>query len=335
MKILITGASGFIGSHMVERALLLGYEVWASVRPTSSRRYLSNENIHLIELLLNDYDILLGQLNDCPQWDVIIHCAGATKCVHQRDYYTINYDATRHLVDALITLEKIPKQFIFMSTLGTYGPLHETRPYRPITNADTPHPNTHYGRSKRMAEEYLMSLKGFPYIIFRPTGVYGPRDKDYRLLINSIRHHVELSFGTVRQEITFVYIHDLVKAVFLAIKHGITQRCYFITDGNVYTAHDFGDIVRHALGNPYVIHLTVPLWLGRIAALLCDGIGRIIGRSLTFNSDKYHILSQRNWTCDISPLVCELGYKPEFDLRRGITETIRSCKSSGRPKHGA
>lgn len=326
MKILITGASGFIGSHMVERALQLEHEVWAAIRSTSSRRYLRDERIHFVKLQLEDFDELLDQLRDCPPWDVIIHCAGATKCIHQRDYYTINYDATRHLVDALMRLGKIPLQFIYMSTLGTYGPLHETPPYRPITDADTPQPNTHYGRSKRMAEEYLMNQKGFPYVIFRPTGVYGPRDKDYRLYITSIQHHIEISLGRMRQDITFVYIHDLVKAVFLAIRYGITQRCYFITDGNVYTARDFSNTVRHALGDPYVVHLTVPLWLGRAAALLCDAIGQIVGRSFTLNSDKYRILTQRNWTCDTSTLISELGYMPEYDLRRGIAETIRALR---------
>ena len=326
MKILITGASGFIGSHMVDRALQLGHEVWASIRSTSDRRHLTDERIHLVELRLDDADLLSQQLTHTPQWEVIVHCAGATKCLHEQDYYAINYDATRHLVDTLIALDKVPQQFIYLSTLGTYGPLHEKPPYRPITDADIPSPNTHYGRSKRMAEEYLMSLKGFPYVIFRPTGVYGPRDKDYQLYINSIRHHVELSLGPMRQDITFVYIRDLVKAIFLAIRYGITRKCYFITDGNVYTARDLGDTVRHALGNPYVIHLAIPLWLGRIVAILCDVIGRILGRSLTLNSDKYRILSQRNWTCDISPLTSELGYMPEYDLKRGIAETIRALQ---------
>lgn len=322
MKILITGASGFIGSHMVDRALQLDHEVWASVRATSNRRYLTDERIHFVELRLDDADLLAQQLSNAPQWEIIIHCAGVTKCLHEQDYYTINYEATCHLVDTLIKLNKIPHQFIYMSTLGTYGPLHEKPPYRPITDADIPHPNTHYGRSKRMAEEYLMNLKGFPYVIFRPTGVYGPRDRDYRLFIDSIRHHVELTLGPMRQDITFVYIRDLVKAVFLAIRYGTTRKCYFITDGNVYTARDFGDMVRQALGNPYVIHLMIPLWLGRVVASLCDVIGHIIGRSLTLNSDKYRILSQRNWTCDIAPLTSELGYMPEYDLRRGIAETI-------------
>lgn len=322
MKILVTGASGFVGSHIVERTLLLGYETWAALRPTSSLRYLQDERIRFVELDYSDEDTLLDQLERCPRWDVIIHCAGATRCLRRRDFYTANYECTRRFIDALIALDKVPRQFIFMSTLGVYGPLHEQFPYPPITADDTPCPNTHYGRSKRMAEVYMMGLKGFPYVIFRPTGVYGPRDRDYRILIHGIRRHVELSLGSRQQEITFVYIGDLVKAVFLAIRHGVVRRSYFVTDGNTYTARDFGQAVRQTLGNPWVLHLKIPRWMGRIAALLCDAVGRIIGRSLILNSDKYRILSQRNWTCDIAPLVAELGYMPEYDLRRGAAETI-------------
>lgn len=323
MKILVTGASGFIGSHMVERAVQLGYDTWAAVRPTSSRRYLRDERIHLVELDFTDENTLSNQLRECPWWDVIIHCAGATKCRNRREYYAINDEATRHFADALIALGKVPLQFIFMSTLGTYGPQHETPPYRPITDADIPHPNTHYGISKRMAEVYLMGLRGFPYIIFRPTGVYGPRDRDYRILINSIRHHLDFSLGSLRQEVSFVYVRDLVKAVFLAINHGVVRRSYFVTDGNVYTPHDFSHIVQQALGDPFVIHLNIPLWIGRLVALICDGMEHLLKCNLTLNSDKYRILSQRNWTCDITPLIRELGYAPEYDLRRGVAETLR------------
>lgn len=331
MKILVTGASGFIGSHMVERALQRGYETWAGVRPASSRRYLRDSRIHFIELDYSSQSALQDQLqafaHEHDRWDVIIHCAGATQCLHHDDFYAINYEGTCRLIDALTALGMVPRQFIYMSTLGTYGPIRETQPYLPIREADTPCPNTHYGRSKRRAEEYLMSLTSFPYVIFRPTGVYGPRDRDYQILIDGIRHHTELALGYRRQEITFVYVKDLVDAVFLAIDREVSRRAYFVTDGKVYTSHDFGRIVREKLGNPFVCRITVPLWLGRIAALLCDGAARLTRRTFTLNSDKFRILSQRNWTCDIEPLKRELGYAPQYDLWRGIGETIHKYRN--------
>ena len=326
MKILITGASGFVGSHLVDRALQLGYETWAAIRSTSSLSFLNDERIHLIELDYTHTSSLYSQLQTHRDmhgaWDVVVHCAGITKSLHSSDFYTTNYDGTRHLVDTLTALSMLPRQFIFMSTLGAYGPLHETPPFRPITENDTPRPNTHYGRSKRMAEEYLMSLPSLPYVIFRPTGVYGPRDKDYAILIQALRHHIELALGCHHQELTFVYIHDLVKAVFLSINNNVSRRCYFITDNNIYTSHDFADIVRRALGNPFVLRITIPLWMGQLAAYLCDAIAHLTQRSFTFNSDKFRLLKQRNWTCDITPLIQELGYRPEYNLQRGIHEII-------------
>lgn len=332
MKILITGASGFVGSHIVDRALQLGYETWASIRPTSDLTYLTDERIHLIELDYTHATLLYDQLqfhrDTHGAWDVVVHCAGITKSLRSSDFYTINYDGTRHLADTLIALHMQPRQFIFISTLGVYGPLHETTPFRPTVESDIPRPNTHYGRSKRLAEEYLMKLSGFPYVIFRPTGVYGPRDKDYTILIHALRNHLELTLGYRHQELTFIYIHDLVKAIFLSISHNISRRSYFITDNNIYTSHDFADIVRQALDNPFVLRITIPLWIGYLAAHLCDAIGHLTQQSFTFNTDKFRLLKQRNWTCDITPIIQELGYRPEYNLQRGIHEIIPCRKDS-------
>lgn len=331
MHILITGASGFVGSHMVEQALACGYETWAAVRATGSKRYLKDSRIHLIELDYTDAATLTAQLHEHRRfhgaWDIIIHCAGATRCRHKRAFYEANYKTTRRFVDTLRALDIVPRQFIYISTLGVYGPLHEVPPFRPITDADIPHPNTVYGQSKRAAEKYLMRLPDFPYVIVRPTGVYGPRDKDYRLLVDAIRHHVELGLGYRRRLMTFVYVRDLVQAVFCVISHGVVRRSYFVTDGNVYTARDFGRVVRKALGNPFVLHITLPLWIGFMAATLCDVAGRIMGKSFVLNGDKYHILKQRNWTCDITPLVNELDYRPQYSLEKGIGEMLSSLSS--------
>ncbi len=326
-RILITGASGFVGSHMVEQALACGYETWAAVRATSSKRYLTDSRIHFIELDYTDATTLTTQLQHHRHhhgaWDIIIHCAGATRCCHWQAFYEVNYMATRRFVDALQALNIVPRQFIYVSTLGVYGPLHETAPFLRITEADTPQPNTVYGQSKRTTEAYLMGQSTFPYVIFRPTGVYGPRDKDYQILIDSIRHHVEFRLGFSKQLITFVHVRDLVQAVFRAISRGVVRRSYFVTDGNVYTARDFSRVVRKVLGNPFVLHITLPLWMGYIAATLCDIAGRVTGNCFVLNSDKFHILKQRNWTCDITPLVHELDYQPQYDLEKGIKDMLR------------
>lgn len=326
-KILITGASGFIGSHMTEQALICGYETWAAIRSTSNKHYLTDSRIHFLELDYTNKESLKASLQmHCQRhdgWDIIVHCAGATKCRYNKDFYEANYMTTIRFVEVLHDLAIIPRQFIFISTLGVYGPQHEVPPFRPITNADIPHPNTAYGRSKHATETYLMGLPNFPYVIFRPTGVYGPRDKDYQVLIDAIEHHIELRLGYQQQSITFVYVRDLVKAVFCAIEKRVSRRSYFVTDGNIYTASDFGQTVRKALNISFVTHITFPLWAGYITATLCDIIGKTLRKEFVLNRDKYRILKQRNWTCDINPLMRELGYIPQYNLRRGIEEMLR------------
>ena len=330
MKILITGASGFIGSHMADHAVQQGHDTWVAIRPTSDRSNLQAPSLRHIVLNLENTKVLAAQFEAhrarYGRWDVVIHCAGATKCRHAHEFDQINYGATRHLVDTLMRLDMVPRQFIFISTLGIYGPLHEQEPYPPFTEADTPHPNTLYGKSKYRAEEYLKGIATLPYVIFRPTGVYGPRDKDYQLLIRSIRAHIDLSLGMRPQRVTFVYVKDLVEAVFLAIRKGVQRCSYLVTDGYTYNSSDFTRAVRAALGAPFTLHLTIPLWMGRVAAFIADVGGRICGRTLTFNSDKFRILAQRNWQCDITPLTKELGYHPRYNLEAGIAETLAKQK---------
>lgn len=113
----------------------------------------------------------------------MVHAAGATKCLHVDDFYRVNTEGTKNLADAIIALKMPIKRFVFVSSLSIFGAIREKQPYQEITEHDTPKPNTAYGKSKLKAERYLDSLGiGFPYIILRPTGVYGPREKDYFLM---------------------------------------------------------------------------------------------------------------------------------------------------------
>lgn len=326
MKILITGASGFIGSFLIEEALRRGMETWAGVRATSSRTWLKEQSLHFAELDMSNPERLKEQLqahrNKHGAWNYVIHCAGATKCRHEADFDRINFDATRHLVDALRELNMTPSQFIYMSSLSVYGPVHEDNLNSRISKHDTPHPNTAYGRSKLKAEHYLQSLEDLPYVIFRPTGVYGPREHDYFMMMQSIARHVDVSVGFRPQLLTFVYVADVVQAVFLAIERDVRRRSYFISDGGVYASTAFSELIQQELGVKHVLHLTFPLWTLWLVSTIVGGIAHLLGRSSTLNGDKYKIMKQRNWQCDITPLQTELGYVPQYDLARGVKEAI-------------
>ena len=331
-SVLVTGASGFIGSFIVEEALRRGFGVWAGVRSSSSREYLQDKKIHFLELDFAHPNELRAQLSGhkgtYSKFDYIIHCAGATKCVDKNDFERVNYLQTKYFVDTLRELNMIPRQFIFISTLSVFGPIRE-KTYTPITGEDTPMPNTAYGLSKLKAEIYLQSIPGFPYVIYRPTGVYGPREKDYFLMVKSIRQHTDFSVGFRRQDLTFVYVKDIVQAVFLGIEKQISCRAYFLADGKVYQSRAFSDLIRKELGNPFVIRLRCPLIILKVVSLLAEYWAKCRNTTSTLNSDKYRIMKQRNWQCDITPAVKELGYSPGYDLERGVKETIAWYKDKG------
>ncbi len=334
-RILVTGATGFIGSFIVEEALNKGMEVWAAVRKTSSLEYLRDSRIHRIELNLSSEDDLKNQLKDHP-FDYVVHAAGVTKCIHQEDFYRINTEGTKNLVNAIRTLKMPLKRFVYLSSLSIFGPIREQQPYQEITEADTPQPNTAYGKSKLLAEQFLDSIneslkadeEPFPYVILRPTGVYGPREKDYFLMAKSIKGHSDFSVGYKQQDITFVYVQDVVQAVFLAIDYGKTGRKYFLSDGQVYQSSTFSNLIHQALGRPWWIRIKAPIWILRVVTFFGEHIGRMTGKITALNNDKYHILKQRNWRCDIQPAIDELGYHPEYPLELGVPLTIRWYKEN-------
>lgn len=326
MKILITGASGFIGSFIVEEALKQGFETWAAVRKSSSKEYLQDERIHFIELNLSSKAQLIEQLRP-HQFDYVVHAAGVTKCLNKADFRRINTEGTKNLVDALLDLQMPLKRFVFLSSLSVFGAIKEQLPYDEIREDDTPKPNTEYGRSKLEAEKYIDSIGSrLPYIILRPTGVYGPREKDYFMMAKSIKQHIDFAVGYQRQDITFVYVTDVVQAVFLALEKGETGRKYFLSDGQVYQSTTFSDLIHEELGRPWWLRITAPVWVLRVVTFFGEYIGHMTGKVTALNNDKYNILRQRNWRCDIEPTRHELGFEPKVQLKEGVKTTIQWYK---------
>ena len=329
MKILITGASGFIGSFIVEEALKRGLDTWAAIRKSSSREWLQDERIHFIELNLSSKTQIVEQLRD-QNFDYVVHAAGVTKCLNKADFHRINTEGTKNLAEALLEVGMPLKRFVFVSSLSIFGAIKEQQPYEAICENDSPQPNTEYGRSKLAAEHCLETLaKRLPYIILRPTGVYGPREKDYFIMAKSIKQHSDFAVGYKRQDITFVYVEDVVQAVFLALEKGENGRKYFLSDGEVYQSATFSNLIHEALGRPWWIRITAPVWVLRIVTFLGEYIGRITGKVTALNNDKYNILKQRNWRCDIQPAIDELGYRPEVDLKEGVRRSIKWYKENG------
>ncbi|MCF0202083.1 MAG: NAD(P)-dependent oxidoreductase [Bacteroidaceae bacterium] len=323
MTILITGATGFIGSFICEEAVKRGFNTFAAIRKTSSLKYISDERIHKIELNLGSKEQLVEALGK-QQFDYVVHAAGATKCIDKADFFRINTDGTKNLIDAVRETQPQLKRFVFISSLSIFGAIREQQPYEPIKEQDTPQPNTAYGESKLLAEQYLRQQEGFPYVILRPTGVYGPREKDYLMMFDSIRKHIDFAVGYKPQVITFIYVTDVVQAVFLALEKDVVGRAYFLSDGKNYSSTDFSDLIIKELNAKCVLRLKAPLAVLKLITTVGDYYGRMTHRMTVLNRDKYNILSQRNWMCDITPACKELGYMPTVLLPEGVRLTAQS-----------
>ncbi|MDR0700635.1 MAG: NAD(P)-dependent oxidoreductase [Tannerella sp.] len=332
-RILITGASGFIGGFLVREALARGYEVWAGVRLHSSRKNLQDKRINFIDLRYDSKEALIEQLrgivSSAGAWHYVIHNAGVTKTLRKADFCRVNASYTHLLIEALAAANGCSCKFLLMSSLSSYGPVDEYS-FRPIRIDDDRTPGSVYGRSKFEAESFVKTQTSFPYIIILPTGVYGPGDKDYLMEIKGIKAGFDLKIGMKPQHITFIYVKDLALAVFMALENEEAKnKSYFVADGDVYTDADFAHIVKELLNKRFVISLRIPVWMCYIACVFSEIIGHFTGKAMTLNTDKYHILKQRNWICDTEPVRRELGFVPRYNLKEGLEETIRYSKDNG------
>jgi membrane-bound lytic murein transglycosylase F len=313
--ILITGASGFIGSFLVEEALNKGGQTWAGIRKSSNREYLQDARIQFIDLNFADKEHLkkqiLAHVEQYGPWDYIIHNAGITKCLDTADFEKVNYLFTRHFVEALRETNAIPEKFILMSSLSAI------------------YPDTAYGKSKRKAEQFLEAQTAFPFIILRPTGVYGPREKDYYLMLKAIKNGLDVTAGFETQKLTFIYVKDLVKAAFLALENPIKNKTYVVADGNVYSDDEYTRIAKNALGKKVVLKMRIPLALLKTVCIISEALSKLTGKPATLNRDKYNIMKQRDWTCDTRPIETDLGFKAGYDLKRGMQECVKWYRTNG------
>ncbi len=326
MNILVTGASGFLGSNLVHKAVTENFECFAGVRNGSNIGQFSDlESLRFVNLPYKSKDRLVQLLLDYKaqygKFDYIIHNAGLTKCKKKSDFDEVNFQFTKTFVEALIEADCVPKKFIYISSLSAVGP-GRINPFQPIKHTDAPCPNTLYGKSKRKAEEFLESTSNtFPYIIVRSTGIYGPGDKEYNIYISTIDKGIEVQMGFEDQYLSFIYIEDLVNVIFSLLESSIERKAYFVSDGRTYTQKQYIHIVRNHFSGS-TVKVILPMSLFKILCYTFDFIGGLFGRVPVLNSDKYKIMSARNWVCDISELEKDIDFTPRYYLEDGIRDTI-------------
>lgn len=326
-RLLVVGAGGFIGGFIAEEGLRRGMEVTVAVRASTSRRYLTDSRLGFLVLDYDDREGMKNAIAESTPWDYIIYNLGATKCINYIDFKRINYGYLRTFTELLTETGHVPERFLFMSSLSALGRGDE-KGYTPLDNSMFPNPDTRYGQSKIMAEQHLEHFAGIPYIIFRPTGVYGPHEKDYLMMVKSIDSHFDFGVGFRKQMLTFIYVDDLVNAMFDAFESGVKNRKYIISENQAYTQKEFRNIVAKELGRKLVIPVKLPMWAVWTASAIAEKIAKMRCTTSTLNRDKFKIMRQRNWNADISDAAAEFGFSPKIDLREGIRRTVAAYNAA-------
>ncbi|MEP7108390.1 MAG: NAD(P)-dependent oxidoreductase [Ferruginibacter sp.] len=316
-KVLITGASGFLGYHIIQTAIEKGLNVYAAIRANSNIEHLKGLQVHYLFLNYDDVEGMARQLTE-NRIDYIIHAAGITKSIRQEVYNNINADYTINLAKAAERSGNNLKKMVFISSLAAVGPLpgyHSQINEETITN-----PVTAYGRSKLLAEKGLTKI-AIPITILRPTAIYGPRDTNIFIMIRLVKKGLDPYIGKIVQQLSFVHARDVadvaVNSLFLNSAVGV----YNITDGNIYDRYRLSDITKILLKCKAVrVHLPVPLV--RSLAFIIESASGWLKQPSIINREKLQELAAKNWICDISKAKRELTFAPKFDLQTGLEDSI-------------
>lgn len=321
-KVLITGASGFVGFHLIEAALAKGLEVYAAVRKTSDIKHLASYDIKYTCLDFTNPDSLEKEIKE-NNYDFIIHAAGTTKANNQEEYNRINASYTINLARAASKSGTGLQKMIFISSIAALGPLTKTDEL--ITENTVPVPVTAYGKSKLLAEKQLEEID-LPLIVLRPTAVYGSRDKDIFIILKTFSRGLEPYIGKKQQQLSFVYVKDLALASVNALfTSDNANGIYNITDGNCYTRYEMANITKNVLSKKtFKFHVPFP-FVKSLAVLLETTYG-MFGKTPVLNVEKLNELTAVNWCCNIEKAQKNLNYYPACNLQQGLKEVLEWYK---------
>jgi len=317
-KILVTGATGFIGSHLTELLLRKKYSVSCLARDPANLRWISGM----------DVDVKVG---DClkpetladavQQASVVIHAAGVTKARRAREYYDVNHIGTRNLLEACARHNPGIEKFILISSLAAAGPSQDGKP---VKDSDPPQPVSDYGRSKLLAETAALACKEkFPVVILRPSAVYGPRDRDMYELFRWAGRGITLEISGRERFLNFCYVGDLVNAIVLAMEQQTASgSTYFVAEDRPYSWSEF----RQALltsGGVKARTIKIPYAAAYLIGLASEAGSLFMSRPALTNRQKVLEASQTYWICDLAKSEKELGFKAAHSLRQGLDITWR------------
>src|ERR1051326_7881449 len=324
MRVLITGATGFIGSHLAETLSARGDSIRCLVRQTSDLKWIQHLPIEYIYGDLFDPKILREAVTGM---DAVYHLAGVTKARTKPEYFQGNQIATRNLLEA--TLEANPKipRFIHISSQTAVGPSVNGT----AVNEDSPcHPITTYGMSKLEAEKECLKLQDkLPITIIRAPAVYGPRDKDVFEFFNTMNRGLQPMIGFNDKTVSLIHVKDLVDGIVLAGGHPkAIGQTYFISSERFYDWKEVGEVTGRIM-NKKAIRIRIPEFAVYAIGAMSELVGFMTRKAMLLNLEKVRDIVQQAWTCDVSKAKQDLGFHESCTLETGIKNTVEWYRKQG------
>ena len=314
MKVLVTGGSGFLGSHVVQQLAEAGTEVRALVRHTSNTKFLRTlDNVELVYGSIEDRDSLGAAAEGVH---AVVHAAGLVKARTPEEFFKINVQGSENLLQATkLNAADDFRRFILVSSLAAVGPSQDGKPVDPSERGAV----THYGRSKRQAEDTLITYQqDIPITILRPPMIYGPRDNESFAFFQSVSRGVLPKLGNGDNTLSVIYASDAASACVRAIDSDVPSgSAYFIDDGRVYVWNDMLEDIERAMGKSAKIRFGVPFPLLRLAATASEAYGKVTGKAVMLTRDKVNELSAAHWVCDSAKAQKDLDWAPKVEWAEG------------------
>ena len=323
MHVLVTGSTGFIGSHLVAALVAHGWRVRCLVRATSRREPLAAYAVEYVVGSLQDRQSLPPAVRGV---DMVFHLAGATRASVRADYDRINYAGTRHLLEACAAAATPLRKFLYISSIAAAGP---SATGRPLTEDDPPCPVGPYGQSKLRAEQAVLApQQTFPVMVLRPSAIYGPRDTDFFRLFQALKYGLLPCVGRQQLHVDLCFVGDLVRGLLAAAEATRGSGEVFFLGGSPHTWQELGGEIARQMGTR-ARHLVLPRHLVLAVARLADAWARLRQRPSLLARDTVIERLQPFWVYDSAKAWHTFGYAPRVALAEGVAETLQWYREAG------
>ena len=317
----VTGANGFVGSHLVDYLIQKNFEVHCIVRKSSNLQWLEGKNLKIFDCGLFDKNGLREAFKEA---NYIFHVAGVVKAKDEAGYFKGNVEATKVLLEVAEELKNQIKKFVVVSSQTVSGPASKDKP---VTEEMNPNPLTTYARSKLKQEQLALSFRDkFPVTVCRAPAIYGERDTEIFIYFQVFNRGLTTLIGFDKKELSLLHVADLAEGLYLAaVSEKSNGKIFFISSEKFYNWDEVGNITSQVLGKK-AIRIRIPHFIVFIIAAFAQFFAMFSSKPATLNIEKAKDLVQSYWICDTSKAMRELGYRQKVSLEEGIRRTCNWYK---------